>query len=487
MKPSFDPYNEWLHIPDSRRPPKDYDLLGLAAGESDVDQIHAAFQRRYEFVRKYQNGRHSEVAQRMLHELTRASESMKAAAVQGEPRLEPCRAEVERFDPYEPEDVAAIARLIDDATTASTPGTPPEVEQFEPAELAETAHSIDDAKMLADGTPQTISVASAQKALQAQPNHQKPPMEISFEPTDKQQPQSEDDFLSRVVTGLAVGCGIIALLGFWLPEVAIYFVSLLIVFGCWHVCNTFNSPPWRLLGSHIRTWARAKESYWAAKRAWSTTSATHRRIVKKLQKCVKSLVDKRSALPSSKNRELEAIRKRAHEAQLHSFLLSYSIRDNLESIPNVGNVRLNALESCGIKTAYEVQYERIVSVTGCGDSTASNLVTWRTNVARRFRFDEGAVPKEELLNIERKYTQQEQQIDHEISQTLNEVRSLNRALQRDLAPLETTLRDAENDTNHAWAVVQGQMASLTKAFVAIVLAVFATSILTLVIIRHLKF
>jgi hypothetical protein len=455
MKPSFDPYNEWLHIPNSRRPPKNYDLLGLAVGNPDADQIQAAFQERYEFVRKYQNGLHSEVAQRILHELTCASEAMKAAVVQEEPRLEPCRANVERFEPYDRENLAEVGHIIDDANSST---------HF---------------------TPQTISVAS-QELVQARPDLQTPPTEISFEPIDKKQPRGEEEFLSRVVTGLTVVCGVIASLGFWLPEVAIYFVSLSMVFGCWHLCNTFNSPPWRLLGNQIGTWARAKGNYWAAKRTWSAASATRRRNVKKLQNRVKSLGDQRSALPSCKNRELEVVRKRAHEAQFQTFLRSYSIRDNLDSIPSVGTVRLNALESCGVKTAYEVQYERIVLITGCGASTASTLVKWRTNLARQFRFDAEAMPREERLKIERKYTQQEQQIVNEITQTLNEFRSLNQALQRDLEPLETTLREAENDTNHAWSVVQGQMASLTKAFVVIVLTVFATSALALVIVSNLK-
>lgn len=43
---SFDPYRKWLGIPDNRRPPSYYELLGITAGESDEDVIRSAIDQR---------------------------------------------------------------------------------------------------------------------------------------------------------------------------------------------------------------------------------------------------------------------------------------------------------------------------------------------------------------------------------------------------------------------------------------------------------
>lgn len=443
MKPSFDPYDEWLQIPDSLRPPGDHELLGLAAGEPDADRIQAAYQKRYEFVRRYQNGRYSEAAQRILHELSCASESMKAAAFQRELPTEP----------YLPEDLVEIVTAL--------VGT------------KQSAHS----------TPQANPIASSPEFLQIHPAPQAALSEISFEPTDEQQLHGEDELLSKLVTGLAVACGIIASLGLWIPEVAIYVVPLAMVFGCWHVLNAFNSPSWNALHCHIRTWLKAKKRYWSAWRAWSAATATHGRVAKELRMRIESLVDQRSALPSNKESDIEDIRKRARETQLHSFLGKYTIRDNLDNIPYVGTQRLNALESCGINTAYDVQYDRIISINGCGAATASSLVNWRSHVAHRFKFNAETIPKQELINVERKYAQQEQHTDHEITLTLNKLRLVNETSQRELAPMVVTLRDAENASKQAWVLVHAQMTSPTKSFIVVLLTAFVVPTLVLVIVR----
>ena len=68
----FDPYLEWLKIPADRRPPTHYELLGLPAFESDASRIHAAAMERMALVRRYQLGDRSDLAIRLLGELSSA-------------------------------------------------------------------------------------------------------------------------------------------------------------------------------------------------------------------------------------------------------------------------------------------------------------------------------------------------------------------------------------------------------------------------------
>ena len=68
----FDPYATWLGIPDDRRPPTYYDLLGVAVDESDPAAIEQAALRRMSKVRQHQIGPHSDLSQEVLSELARA-------------------------------------------------------------------------------------------------------------------------------------------------------------------------------------------------------------------------------------------------------------------------------------------------------------------------------------------------------------------------------------------------------------------------------
>jgi hypothetical protein len=68
----FDPYHKWLGIPKDQRPPTHYQLLGIAAGESDTDVIDEAAVRQTAHVRNYQIGPNAADATRILNEISHA-------------------------------------------------------------------------------------------------------------------------------------------------------------------------------------------------------------------------------------------------------------------------------------------------------------------------------------------------------------------------------------------------------------------------------
>ena len=68
----FDPYRKWLGIPNWEQPPNHYRLLGINLFENDPDVIETAADRQMGHIRNYQGGKHSELSQRLLNELSAA-------------------------------------------------------------------------------------------------------------------------------------------------------------------------------------------------------------------------------------------------------------------------------------------------------------------------------------------------------------------------------------------------------------------------------
>ncbi|MCL6501204.1 MAG: hypothetical protein K6T86_00875 [Pirellulales bacterium] len=75
----FDPYLAWLEIPPHRRPPTHYDLLGLAAFESDLTRIEQAALERLERVRRYKVGKREDAAATLERELATAWDCLRDA------------------------------------------------------------------------------------------------------------------------------------------------------------------------------------------------------------------------------------------------------------------------------------------------------------------------------------------------------------------------------------------------------------------------
>lgn len=68
----FDPYRKWLGIPEGDRPPTHYQLLAIAASETDPEVINAAVVRQSAYVRNFQSGKHADDATRILNEIAAA-------------------------------------------------------------------------------------------------------------------------------------------------------------------------------------------------------------------------------------------------------------------------------------------------------------------------------------------------------------------------------------------------------------------------------
>ena len=72
MPEKFDPYSVWLSIPAGRRPPDNYQLLGLAPLESDLFRIVTSADRQISRVLPHLTGEHGKAARSLLEELLTA-------------------------------------------------------------------------------------------------------------------------------------------------------------------------------------------------------------------------------------------------------------------------------------------------------------------------------------------------------------------------------------------------------------------------------
>ncbi|MEX1224532.1 MAG: PA14 domain-containing protein, partial [Pirellulales bacterium] len=72
MDNKFDPYRKWLGIAPKDQPPTNYRLLGIDLFEDDADVIANAADQRMAHLRTFQAGKHGDVSQRILGELSNA-------------------------------------------------------------------------------------------------------------------------------------------------------------------------------------------------------------------------------------------------------------------------------------------------------------------------------------------------------------------------------------------------------------------------------
>jgi DNA-binding helix-hairpin-helix protein with protein kinase domain len=90
-------------------------------------------------------------------------------------------------------------------------------------------------------------------------------------------------------------------------------------------------------------------------------------------------------LAARRQQQLDQLRATAHQRQLQRFLDQHYV--SVAGIRGIGPGRAATLSSFGVETAADVEYTRIISIPGFGPSLTGELLAWRDQVERRFRFD----------------------------------------------------------------------------------------------------
>ncbi len=90
-------------------------------------------------------------------------------------------------------------------------------------------------------------------------------------------------------------------------------------------------------------------------------------------------------LPNEEARRLADLSRRQREMQLKYFLERFSLVS--AKIKSVGSARKATLRSHGIDTAADISRQRIEQIPGFGPATAGLLLSWRSDLERRFVFN----------------------------------------------------------------------------------------------------
>lgn len=90
-------------------------------------------------------------------------------------------------------------------------------------------------------------------------------------------------------------------------------------------------------------------------------------------------------LPSKRTAKLSELERNRRKAQLDRYLDNFEIAH--AKIEGVGQGKKQILESYGIETALDVEWNKLMNVPGFGPKTSHKIVSWRTNLERRFVFD----------------------------------------------------------------------------------------------------
>lgn len=92
-----------------------------------------------------------------------------------------------------------------------------------------------------------------------------------------------------------------------------------------------------------------------------------------------------SDLPNEESRRLADLSRRQREIQLKYFLERFSLVN--AQIKSVGSARKATLRSHGIHTAADISRQRVEQLSGFGPATAGVLLSWRSDLERRFVFN----------------------------------------------------------------------------------------------------
>jgi DNA-binding helix-hairpin-helix protein with protein kinase domain len=90
-------------------------------------------------------------------------------------------------------------------------------------------------------------------------------------------------------------------------------------------------------------------------------------------------------IPAQARQVLADFDKHASEQQRQRYLSSCFI--DRASIPGLGSARKRTLQAYGIETAASIEPNRIMSIRGFGSGLTTELVSWRDDCIRQFRFN----------------------------------------------------------------------------------------------------
>jgi DNA-binding helix-hairpin-helix protein with protein kinase domain len=113
-------------------------------------------------------------------------------------------------------------------------------------------------------------------------------------------------------------------------------------------------------------------------------SSRDRHLRSEAQQAINAIID----LPRIRDSKVSDLRIRSVNLQKDRYLSSFLISD--ANISGIGSSRKSILQSFGIDSAKDIEYQRIIRIDGFGPVLASNLMDWRSALLANFSIPPGA-------------------------------------------------------------------------------------------------
>ena len=170
-----------------------------------------------------------------------------------------------------------------------------------------------------------------------------------------------------------------------------------------------------------------------------------------------ALRESRERLSESKAEEAKALAKVRADAKADAqkrHLSRFAI--NAGTVKGVGNAKVQALASRGVRTAADINRRNVRSVPGIGTELAGRLETWKRGVERSFRFNpDRDIDSAALARISAKFAQERQTLERHLSQGATALRDARARTEAERGPLVAAANTAsarvsqmESDLRH---------------------------------------
>ncbi len=129
--------------------------------------------------------------------------------------------------------------------------------------------------------------------------------------------------------------------------------------------------------------SQANRNWEAALVDWNQQAGEQTFLTKRRE--LEALRNELADLPNERTRRFRKLQQEREQRQREAYLDRFRI--DRARIPLIGEARVAMLASYGVETAADVSSAKIVSIPGFGETLASNIMTWRRDHEKNFRFN----------------------------------------------------------------------------------------------------
>jgi DNA-binding helix-hairpin-helix protein with protein kinase domain len=146
-------------------------------------------------------------------------------------------------------------------------------------------------------------------------------------------------------------------------------------------------------------------------------------------------------LSGERARRLQKLKQDRETLQRNSYLDRFRL--DRASVPLIGEARVTMLASYGIETAADIQRNRIASIPGFGERLTDNLLAWRSEHEKNFRFNPNEpVDPKAIAEVERELQSRQLQLVAELKRGPAQLRQIEAEILRSRVHLQPRMEEA---------------------------------------------